>query len=514
MTQSKGLICYLALSFWLATSTLVAQRDYTSFYQEMDPRVDSLEPADNLAKLDCFLADAQVRNDTVRMIHGYLYLANYCFLQADMEASAEHLVLAEQLAEKHQDTLLLGRILHRKGSLYINLIDYPQAIEYFKTAVNHHLQARDSQYLCLTYEQMGATYGYQGEYDEAERLYRIAFPLIESYGTKKQLAASYSNYGNILSYQDSTYQAIKYFQKAVELNGELGNVYQSVPCQQNLAGEYVKIGKLDEAARLFYRCLHLNKENGWKHFMIYTYLGLSQLHEKKGITDSILHYLRAYYDLKDSIVGADRQTYIQGLEYELELEKGQIEALQLETIAERQSRRIRNLIISAAAILLSMTLALLYVLQQKRNTKRRLHEKREALLYLTKSLQAKNAELARFNGKVQMDHTVEKAASTNGKPIINAYDTRILTNEDWQIFKGLFEKSYPGYLQRLRSTYVDLSEAEERLFLLIKLNLTSQEISKILGIKPDSVKKTRSRLRKRLDLVIESSLEDFVRTFK
>ena len=43
-------------------------------------------------------------------------------------------------------------------------------------------------------------------------------------------------------------------------------------------------------------------------------------------------------------------------------------------------------------------------------------------------------------------------------------------------------------------------EAEERLFLFIKLNLTSQEAAAMLRISVDGVKKTRNRLRKRLGL--------------
>lgn len=71
----------------------------------------------------------------------------------------------------------------------------------------------------------------------------------------------------------------------------------------------------------------------------------------------------------------------------------------------------------------------------------------------------------------------------------------------------------PGYIQRLRTVNYELSEAEERLFLLLKLNLKRKEIAGILGISPDSVKKTRTRLRKRLILSANESLEDYIRNF-
>jgi DNA-binding CsgD family transcriptional regulator len=89
----------------------------------------------------------------------------------------------------------------------------------------------------------------------------------------------------------------------------------------------------------------------------------------------------------------------------------------------------------------------------------------------------------------------------------------ILTADDWVSFKSNFEKTYPTYIVRLRSTFPSLSEAEERLFLLLKLSLTKNEIATILGISPDTVKKTRSRLRKRLNMETKASLEKFIVNF-
>ena len=87
------------------------------------------------------------------------------------------------------------------------------------------------------------------------------------------------------------------------------------------------------------------------------------------------------------------------------------------------------------------------------------------------------------------------------------------TKTDWIDFKTLFEKSYPNYLAQLRNRHPELSESEERLFLFLKLKLTRNETAVILGISEDSVKKTRSRLRKRLVLEQEASLEEYVQNF-
>lgn len=76
-----------------------------------------------------------------------------------------------------------------------------------------------------------------------------------------------------------------------------------------------------------------------------------------------------------------------------------------------------------------------------------------------------------------------------------------------------FEKVYPGYVIRLRTLLPSLNEAEERLFIFIKLRLNTKETSSILGISTDSVKKARNRLRKRLELSQDVELARYVSNF-
>ena len=82
----------------------------------------------------------------------------------------------------------------------------------------------------------------------------------------------------------------------------------------------------------------------------------------------------------------------------------------------------------------------------------------------------------------------------------------ILTEDEWQQFRNLFDKVHPGYLTRLRMRLPDLTPAETRLLVLTKLQLTNKEMTAMLGIGYDAIKKTRQRLRKKLQL---SGVESF-----
>jgi DNA-binding CsgD family transcriptional regulator len=154
------------------------------------------------------------------------------------------------------------------------------------------------------------------------------------------------------------------------------------------------------------------------------------------------------------------------------------------------------------------------------------------LLELTRILLEKNTALMTLEGKIsfmQEDPDVNKTtaievlepiretsipASTDKDDFEkHLYNQSILTNADWTSFKNYFEKAYPGYILKLRNAHDSITEAEERMFLFIKLNLTNKESAAMLGISVDSIKKTRHRLRKRLNIDEETDLDGYVKNF-
>ncbi|MEJ7684517.1 MAG: hypothetical protein WKG06_43050 [Segetibacter sp.] len=62
----------------------------------------------------------------------------------------------------------------------------------------------------------------------------------------------------------------------------------------------------------------------------------------------------------------------------------------------------------------------------------------------------------------------------------------------------------------MREKFPDLSPAELRLLILTKLNLSAREMANMLGISIDAIRKSRYRLRKKLNLEEESNLEELI----
>ena len=75
-----------------------------------------------------------------------------------------------------------------------------------------------------------------------------------------------------------------------------------------------------------------------------------------------------------------------------------------------------------------------------------------------------------------------------------------IAKSDLLQFFSNFEKIYPNFSQSLQKTIPNITANELKLCALIRLNLSSKDISQLLNITAESVNKARYRLRKKMEL--------------
>jgi hypothetical protein len=90
---------------------------------------------------------------------------------------------------------------------------------------------------------------------------------------------------------------------------------------------------------------------------------------------------------------------------------------------------------------------------------------------------------------------------------------KILTEDDWRVFRQQFEHAFPGLMLRLHARFPFLTGADQRTFLLIRLCSGTREIAELLGISIESVRKAKYRLKKKLNLGENTSIDEFIRQF-
>jgi DNA-binding CsgD family transcriptional regulator len=129
----------------------------------------------------------------------------------------------------------------------------------------------------------------------------------------------------------------------------------------------------------------------------------------------------------------------------------------------------------------------------------------------TEHVIAKNKFINELEARLEELKATQAAVGENSESLSQLYQFKILTEDDWRQFKIHFDKVHPGFITMLRDRYPDLAPAEERQFLLIKLNISNKECADMLGISLPGVKKNRYRLKKRFGLSEQDDLDEFVK---
>lgn len=106
---------------------------------------------------------------------------------------------------------------------------------------------------------------------------------------------------------------------------------------------------------------------------------------------------------------------------------------------------------------------------------------------------------------------MHNGVDTTQQEIINRLSPRLLTVEEEKEFRYQFGQIHPAFLSNLRNACPGITSSEELHAMLIRLQLTIDEIAFAFGINRSSVHTSRSRLRKKIGLPKDITLENFLK---
>ena len=162
-----------------------------------------------------------------------------------------------------------------------------------------------------------------------------------------------------------------------------------------------------------------------------------------------------------------------------------------------------------------------YVRSKHRTEKELIRKKQELEIQKTNELvELKNKELAASVLKlIEKDALVEKLKEklAQGKGDIKRQEieqiVRSVSNGssgNWQEFEARFVSVNKSFYEKLNRRFPNLTQGDQKICALVKLNFSSKEIAKLLGNSVESVHTTRSRLRKKLKLSRDINLTEFI----
>ncbi|MGN7810856.1 hypothetical protein [Flavobacterium sp. 22076] len=85
--------------------------------------------------------------------------------------------------------------------------------------------------------------------------------------------------------------------------------------------------------------------------------------------------------------------------------------------------------------------------------------------------------------------------------------THLMTDENWNAFKREFINQHTDFYNAIMENFPELKESNLKIIMLQKLDFNNYEMSNLLGVTIDAVKKSKQRLKKKLgdkyDLLFE-----------
>lgn len=97
--------------------------------------------------------------------------------------------------------------------------------------------------------------------------------------------------------------------------------------------------------------------------------------------------------------------------------------------------------------------------------------------------------------------------------IVKRIDKDLNNEKYWKVFDSYFDEVHQDFLTRMKSKHPDLSPKELKLSAYLRMNISTKEIATLMNISIRGVEVSRYRLRKKLNIVHDTNLTEYVLNF-
>ncbi|WP_417940455.1 tetratricopeptide repeat protein [Flavobacterium sp. RS13.1] len=370
-------------------------------------------------------------------------------------------------------------VLNAIGNCYLRNKDLANAMRYFNESEAVALKIGDSIRYAKILGDKAMVYEKKGNLKDAARFLKQDISYSQKFKIDKNEMYASILLARILLKLKETTQVEKILARA-------GTIASSKSYYRSSLKEIIEL-----------KLLVLNGKNAEKELLLRRQLKLIEEYLLKTNGNSVLQ--RSYW-------------LIQKKKYENYTKKIQ---LQLE-----QGEKMKNLYI----FILFLTIVLSFITYNSLNKK--LKEKKIKLendrLLFEKMLKDANSDINTYaeylknkNKKISfLENKLEEIKNSNaihleeekGK-LHEILSSHLMTDENWGAFKREFIKQHGDFYNTLINNFPELKESNLKIIMLKKLDLNNYEISNLLGVTIDAIKKSKQRLKKKLgnkyDLLFE-----------
>ncbi len=496
----------------------------------------SIQDATEALKLARTIKNARLKARAYNQL-GVLYMRIPAFEKALFNHLQSLRLIEDSIKDFSNDKRLYYKalVLNNIGSIYSKMNQLEKGLEYRTKALAIRRQLSDTAGIASCLQNIGVIYEKKNDLDSAYTYYSRALRYRKILGKRKDIAELFLNIAIIKMKTGDYSGSEKLFLQAIQIFETfqdyklLSNVYS------NLANLYLKENRLSEMYQALNKSLLFAKKSSNRIVEKNAYALFSDYYARLGKYKMAWENQKRFQVLNDSIFNMQMADKIANIQNRYEIDKREKEILILRKDNEINALKVRqksiiNLILIILLILIFLLLInALFILNRRKLKQRQMEVELEKSQLLRSKLQEKNLyqnrqlithamnmlqknklllemdeSLARFSPKA--DEALRKQIHSFRRQIKRSMSLE----KDWEMFKMYFEQVNKSFYDSLRQKSAELTPGDLKLAALIKLNLNIKEAAAVLNISPESLRKARYRLRKKLHLKYGDSLPEYL----
>ncbi len=142
-----------------------------------------------------------------------------------------------------------------------------------------------------------------------------------------------------------------------------------------------------------------------------------------------------------------------------------------------------------------------------------LNYKSKELATTTLALIAQNDFLDTLKKELQQQQIAGKYSRPFFEKVIRMINETITKEDEWAVYQNNFDRIHEQFFVKLKDRYPDLTPGDLRMCALLRLNMPSKDVARMLNLSVRGVEAARYRLRKKLHIAEGESLVDFMIRF-
>lgn len=433
--------------------------------------------------------------------------------------------------EKYGDDYFLGNAHLLMGLMYSDIGDPELAME--------EIQAADRHYRKCKYP-LNRIYFHEAslEHDENRQL-RLFRKSIDTGGDDPGMTIqAYDHIATIFNLRNQPDSALHYIRQGNAMLERMipDNKTLKILLDLKESQTRLQLGQTDSALLIAKRAETANSAFRNEYWEPSIYKLLSAIYETKGNKDLAFSYLKEYQKGFEREMETLRAQEIPKARAREAINRQKTQIAEMEQENRNTRNRFYIILLVLGIVLLGAGATIYFFIQRikmrkienrelRSNLEREMVIKRLNTENFERDMKKKDCEisssvllLSNKNDVLQQIGEITKKHYDDGKvspeyvaQINSLISDSIKGDDEWTRFKVHFDSVHPEFFTKLKSKSSELTENDLRLCAYLRIGMRAKDIASMLSVSPASVNTNRYRIRKKLGLEKEDSLDDYIR---